>query len=182
MALRKEIVEQMEAAGYLRSEIKQLRDATKPDGTPQDIDKITNSKTFAHALQSRRDWWTNALKPKALGGAGMTYKEARSALENFYVRKRGRHFKRDFWLFLKQSYRPRDKIISKKKFQEALTAKSLIGKELGKNYGGKLKARYNPHLRRCSHCRGSGTLINLEGMRQDCLYCGGTGVERRRFL
>jgi hypothetical protein len=181
MALRKEVVSRMKEAGFLKSEIDQLNDARKPDGEKQELDLIVNSATFEHALQTRRDWWTNALKPKALGGSGLTLKDAKKVLEGFYVKKRGRKFKRDFWLFLKQSYRPRDKITSKKKFQEAITAKSLIGKTLGK-YGPKLKARYNPHLRRCSHCRGSGTLRNLYGQNQNCIYCSGTGVERQRFI
>ena len=181
MGLRKEIANQMKEAGFLPSEIRQLSEAKKPDGNPQDLDLITQSATFAHALQTRKEWWANALKPKSLGGSGLTYKEAKKVLEQFYVRKKGRKFKRDFWLFLKQSYRPRDKITSKKKFQAAITAKSLIGKTLGK-YGERLKLRYNPRLRRCSKCRGTGSMTNIEGRQQTCLFCGGSGVERQRFV
>ena len=67
MGLRKEIADQMKEAGFLPSEIRQLSEAVTPDGSPQDINLITQSATFAHALQTRRDWWASALKPKALG-------------------------------------------------------------------------------------------------------------------
>ena len=183
MPLRKEIADQMKEAGFLPAEIRQLSEAVTPDGSPQDINLITQSATFAHALQTRRDWWASALKPKALGGSGMTYKEAKRALESFYVKKKGRTFKRDFWLFLKQSYRPKERIQSKRKFQEAITAKSLIGKILGK-YGDKLKIRYAPRnaTQKCHFCRGTGSLTNLEGRQQMCLHCSGSGVERQRFI
>ena len=180
MGLRKEIVQKMKEAGFLKSEIDQMNEARTPSGERQNLELIVQSATFEHALQTRRDWWTNALKSKSLGGSGLTYNEAKKVLEGFYVKKKGRTFKRDFWLFLKQSYRPRDKITSKKKFQEAITAKSLIGKTLGK-YGSKLKARYSP-TKRCSHCSGTGTLRNLYGQNQTCIYCSGTGVEKQRFI
>jgi len=183
MALRKEIADQMRSAGFLPSELRQLSEAVTPSGNPQNIDLITQSETFAHALQSRRDWWENALKPKALGGSGLTYKEGKRVLEQFYIKKKGRHYKRSFWLFLKQSYRPHDKITSKETFQKAITAKSLIGKTLGK-YGPKLKSRYAPKsmTRICSHCNGTGKLRNVYGQNQSCIYCSGSGIEKRRFL
>jgi hypothetical protein len=181
MALRKEVVSRMKEAGFLKSEIDQLNDARTPSGDRQDLELIIQSATFEHALQTRRDWWANALKPKAIGGSGLTMKEAKKVLEGFYVKKKGRKFKRDFWLFLKQSYRPKERIQSKRKFQEAITAKSLIGKTLGK-YGPKLKARYAPHLRRCQACRGTGSRRNIYGNSQICMTCAGTGVERQRFI
>lgn len=183
MALRKEVVEKMKAAGFLKSEIDQLNDARTPSGEKQDLELIIQSATFEHALQTRKDWWANALKPKSLGGSGLTYNEAKKVLEGFYVKKKGRKFKRDFFLFLKQSYRPKEKITSRKKFQEAITAKSLIGKTMGK-YGEKLKLRYAPHnaTQKCSHCKGSGTLRNLYGRDQACIYCAGSGVEKHKFI
>jgi len=180
VGLRKEVAQRMRDAGFTSKEIKEFASAKTPDGSPQDIDLIIQSNTFEHMLSSRRDWFENALKSKQLGGLGLTYKDATKLIDNFYVMKGKRKHKRDIWGWLKMSYRPKDKIQSKKKFQEAITFKSIVGKTLGK-YGPKLKARYSP-TRRCSHCRGSGNLRNLYGQVQTCIYCNGTGVERQRFI
>jgi hypothetical protein len=181
VGLRRETVNEMKAAGFLKSEISDLNNARTPSGEKQDLELIVQSKTFAHLLDSRREWWENALKPKTLGGKGLTYKEAKKSLENFYEMKgkRKTHL-RNFWSWLKISYRPKEKLQTKSQFKTAITAKSLIGKTIGK-YGEKLKARYSP-TKRCSHCSGTGTLRNLYGQNQTCIYCSGTGVEKQRFI
>lgn len=184
MALRKETVKRMKEAGFLKSEIAALNDARKPDNSLQDTELIVQSATFEHALESRRKWWENALKPKTLGGSGMTYREAKKALENFYIMKGRRKLSvHNFWSFLKLSYRPKEKIQTKRKFQEAITKKSVIGKTLG-SYGERLKLKYAPKsmLKKCHFCRGTGSMVNLEGRQQMCLHCSGSGVERQRFI
>jgi hypothetical protein len=182
MALRKEIAQRMRDSGHTSREIKEFASAKKPDGSPQDIELITQSATFEHMLESRRKWVESALKSKQLGGMGLTYKQAMKIIDDYYVMKGHRRKRKSIFDFLKTSYRPKDKIQSKKKFQEAITTKSIIGKTIGKGYGDKLKIRYAPHLRKCSHCRGTGRLMNLERRYQDCIYCAGTGVERQRFI
>ena len=185
MALRKEVAQRMRDAGFISRELKEFSEAKKPDGTPQDLNLIINSAPFEHMLESRRKWMENALKSKQLGGMGLTYRQATQIIEDYYSEK-GRRKKgvRSLWSFLKTSYRPKEKIQSRKKFQEAITKKSIIGKTLGPGYGEKLKIRYAPHsmTRRCSHCRGTGRLRNLYGNEQNCIYCNGTGVERQRFM
>jgi len=181
MGLRKEIAQRMRDAGHTSREIKEFASAKKPDGTPQDLDLIVNSAPFEHMLDSRRKWVERALSPKATGGMGLTYKEAMKIIDDYYIVKKHRT-RKSIWDWLKISYRPKDRIQSKRKFQEAITKKSLIGKMVGKGYGDKLKIRYNPKLRRCSKCRGTGTMVNLENRQQTCLFCGGSGVERQRFI
>jgi len=184
MGLRRETVNMMKEAGFLKKEIDDLNNARTPSNEKQDLDLIINSKPFAHMVEMRRLWWSNALKPKALGGQGLTYKEALKSLESYYVMKGHRRKKRDLWGWLKISYRPKDKIQSKKKFQEAITIKSLIGKALGRGYGERLKLKYAPKsmLKKCHFCRGTGSMTNLEGRQQLCLHCSGSGVERKRFI
>lgn len=183
MGLRKEIAQRMRDAGFISRELKEFSEAKKPNGEPQDLDLIINSAPFEHMLESRRKWMENALKSKQLGGMGLTYRQATKIIEDYYtVKGRRKQGVRSLWSFLKTSYRPKEKIQTKKKFQEAITKKSIIGKTLGKGYGERLKIRYNPRLRRCGKCRGTGTMVNLEGRQQTCLFCGGSGVERQRFI
>jgi len=184
VGLRKEVADKMREAGFSSKELREFASAKTPDGSPQDIELIVQSETFEHMLSSRRDWFENALKSKKLGGLGLTYKEAIKLIDNFYVMRGRRKHKRDIWGWLKMSYRPKDKIQSKKKFQEAITFKSMVGKTLGKGYGDKLKIRYAPRnaTQKCSHCKGSGTLRNLYGQNQTCIYCSGTGVQGQRFI
>jgi hypothetical protein len=184
MGLRKEVMERMLAAGMTRRECREFAAAKKPDGSPQDLDLVVNSAPFEHMLDSRRRWFESALKPKALGGMGLTHREATKIIDDYYVMKGKRRHKRDVFSWLRISYRPKDKIQSRKKFQDAITTKSIIGKTVGKNYGDKLKIRYAPRnaTQKCSHCKGSGSLINLERRRITCIYCNGTGVEGRKFF
>lgn len=184
MGLKKEIAQRMREAGHTAKEIREFASAKKPDGTPQDLDLIVQSATFEHMLDSRRKWVERALSPKATGGMGLTYRQAMKIIDDYYVMKGRRKHRKSIFDWLKISYRPKDKIQSKKRFQDAITTKSMIGKALGKNYGDKLKIRYAPRnaTRRCSHCKGSGSLINLERRRITCIYCNGTGVEGRKFI
>ena len=184
MGLRKEIADKMRESGHTSREIKEFASAKKPDGSPQDLDLIVQSATFEHMLESRRRWVENALKAKQLGGMGLTYKEAMKVIDNYYVMKGRQRHKRSVFDWLRISYRPKDKIQSRKKFQEAITTKSIIGKTVGKSYGDKLKLRYAPRnaTRKCETCRGTGAMINLEGRRQTCWRCGGTGVQGQRFI
>lgn len=172
----------MLAAGMTRKECRDFASAKKPDGDPQDLDLIINSAPFEHMLDSRRRWFENALKSKQLGGMGLTHKQAVKIIDNYYVMKGRQRHKKSVFDWLRISYRPKDKIQSKKKFQEAITTKSIIGKTVGKNYGDKLKIRYNPHLKRCQACRGTGTRMNIYHEKQICMACAGTGVERKRFV
>jgi hypothetical protein len=183
MALKKDIADRMRDAGHTAKEIREFASAKKPDGSPQDLDLIVQSATFEHMLDSRRKWVERALSPKATGGMGLTYRQAMKIIDEYYVMKGRRKHRKSIFDWLKISYRPKDKIKSKKKFQEAITAKSMIGKALGKGYGERLKIRYAPRnaTRRCQTCHGTGTMINLENRRQTCWRCGGTGVQGQRF-
>jgi len=181
MALRKEIAQRMKEVGFTKNEIADFADAKKPDGTPQDLELVIQSATFEHMLDSRKKWMENALKSKQFGGMGLTYRGALKVIDNFYVMTGRRKLHRDIWSWMKLSYRPKEKIQSKKQFQHAITFKSVVGKQVGRNYGDKLKIRYSP-TRYCSHCHGTGKLLNLERRYIDCIYCGGTGVSRKRFI
>jgi hypothetical protein len=185
MGLRKEVAQRMRAAGFISRELKEFSSAKKPDGEPQDLDLIVNSAPFEHMLESRRKWMENALKAKPLGGLGLTYKQATQIIEDYYtIKGKRKQGVRSLWSFLKTSYRPKEKIQTKKKFQEAITKKSIIGKTHGSGYGERLKIRYAPRnsTQKCSHCKGSGSLMNLERRRITCIYCNGTGVEGRKFI
>lgn len=184
MGLRKEIAQRMRDAGFISRELKEFSEAKKPNGEPQDLDLIINSAPFEHMLESRRKWMENALKSKQLGGMGLTYRQATKIIEDYYtVKGRRKQGVRSLWSFLKTSYRPKEKIQSRKKFQEAITKKSIIGKTMGK-YGDRLKLKYAPKsmLKKCHFCRGTGSVANLEGRQQMCLHCSGSGVERQRFI
>lgn len=183
MALRKEVAQRMKNVGFTKNEIADFADAKKPDGTPQDLELVIQSATFEHMLDSRKKWMENALKSKQFGGMGLTYRGALKVIDNFYVMTGRRKLHRDIWSWMKLSYRPKEKIQSKKQFQHAITFKSVVGKQVGRNYGDKLQSRYNPRLfRKCSMCHGSGSIINIEGRSQSCLRCGGSGLIKQRFI
>ena len=162
-------------------EIKELGRAKDSKGHGQNLDKICQSKTFEQALQSRMEWWRHALSPKPEGW-GYTYKQGVECIKHHYAVKKGRK-KRDVFSFLKISYKPPQKIQTKRAFTEAVIAKSIIGRDLGK-YGAKLRHGRAPVLPgRCSLCRGVGELQNISGQRQTCPRCGGTGRSGRpRYL
>lgn len=185
MPLRKEIADEMRRCGFLtKEEIIPFGQATKPDGSPQDIEKIIRSKTFAQMLLDRQEWWRGILTPKGLGGRGKTYEEGIQILKNHYKMNKRRRLVRDIFWMLKQSYRPKERITSPRAFRDAIIKKSIITRDLGK-YGQKLKLRYYPRtqqtrpLPRCRHCSGSGYMRNIVGDNQMCLFCGGSGVSNR---
>ena len=182
MALRKEIVNVLRDAGFLPFEIKQFGAAKTPDGKDQDLDKVINSAPFAAMLESRREWWRKCLSPKAGGGWGMTLKEGKELIKGHYKSTKRRKKVRSVWDFLKVEYKPKDKIKSRRLFDEAVITKSKIVRDLG-TYGKKLSLRHAPlSLKRCSLCGGSGRRMNIYGQYQTCLRCSGTGVERRSFI
>lgn len=182
MGLKKEFRIQMEKSGFLPQEIKEFSNGKTSDGRPMDVNTIAQSKPFAEMLNSREEWWRKALSPKSLGGFGMTRESGIEAIKNHYKMSGRRTRVRSIWQFLRENYKPKDKILSKKKFQEAVINKSIIARDLGGAYGKKLSLRHAPRLRRCGRCRGTGTMINIEGRQQTCLFCGGSGVERQRFI
>jgi hypothetical protein len=147
------------------------------------MNKIALSKTFAEMLNSREQWWAKALSPKSLGGFGMTRETAIEAIKNHYKMSGKRHHKRSVFQFLKDSYKPKERIASKKKFSEAVINKSIIVRDLGP-YGKKLSLRHSPRTvnRRCGYCRGNGSVRNIYHQNQLCPRCGGSGVERQRFI
>lgn len=178
MALKKEFREQLIKAGFQKFEIAELNSAKTPDGKPQDLDKICNSHTFADMLEARREWWKMILGPKSEGGKGMTYKQGQQALRNLHRIRKGRKTKIDIFSWLKLSYRPKNKIQTKRAFADAITRKAIISKTLG-SYGKKLK-QTPINTSKCSNCRGTGNQTNLEGRTQTCIKCGGTGLSMRK--
>lgn len=178
MALRKEFREQMIRAGFQKFEIDELSHSKTPDGKPQDLDKVCNSRTFAEMLEARREWWRKILGPKADGGLGLTYKQGQQALRNLHRTRKGRKNKIDIWDWLKLSYRPKDKIQSKRAFAEIITKKAIIAKTLG-SYGKRLR-QVPLNTSRCSYCKGTGNQTNIEGRNQFCIKCGGTGLSARK--
>jgi len=182
MGLRKEFKIQMEKSGFLPQEIKEFASGHASDGSPMDMNKIAMSKTFAEMLNSREEWWRKALSPKSLGGFGMTREGAIQAIKNHYKMSGRRKHARSIFQFLKDSYKPKERISSKKKFSEAVINKSIIVRDLGP-YGKKLSLRHAPRLnRRCNYCRGHGTVLNIYRQPQTCPRCGGSGVERQKFV
>jgi hypothetical protein len=183
MGLRKEFKIQMEKSGFLPQEIKEFASGHASDGSSMDMNKIAESKTFAEMLRSREEWWSKALSPKSLGGFGMTRESAIEAIKNHYKMSGRRKRARSVFQFLKDSYKPKERISSKKKFSEAVINKSIIVRDLGP-YGKKLSLRHAPKPlnRRCNYCKGNGEVTNLYNVRQMCPRCGGSGVERQRFI
>lgn len=181
MALRKEVLERMKLL-FSKEEIKEFSQAKKPDGEPQDLNLVINSIPFEEMIKSREEWWKKALSPKALGGFGMTQEEGWEAIKNHYKMTRRRKKPRSIWDFLKIEYKPHQKLSKRHMFDQAVITKSKIVRDMG-TYGKKLSLRHAPRgLRRCGRCRGTGTMVNIEGRQQTCLFCGGSGVERQRFI
>jgi ribosomal protein S27AE len=183
MGLRKEFKIQMEKSGFIPDEIKEFANGKTSDNKPMDVNTIALSKPFAEMLLSREEWWRKALSPKSLGGFGMTRESAIEAIKNHYKMKGRRTRVRSIWQFLRENYKPKDKILSKKKFSEAVINKSIITRDLGP-YGKKLSLRHAPKTlnRRCGYCRGQGSVLNIYSQRQLCPRCGGSGIERQRFI
>ena len=182
MGLRKEFRDQMEKSGFISEEIKEFANGKTSDGKPMDVNTIALSKPFAEMLNSREEWWRKALSPKSLGGFGMTRESAIDAIKNHYKMSKGRKHKRSVFQFLRDSYKPKDKIVGKKKFSEAVINKSIISRDLGP-YGKKLSLRHAPRAaRKCEYCKGHGSVRNIYHQEQLCPRCGGSGVERQRFI
>ena len=179
MSLKRKYRNKMFEAGFLLFEVQELSSAVKPDGTPQDTNKICESAPFKDMLKERLDWWYKALSPKSEGGWGMTYKEARQTIKNHYASTPGRKKKRSIFDFLKLSYRPKEKIKSRKQFDTAVITKSKIVRDMGQ-YSKKLKLKGSPRML-CRLCKGTGRLTNIEGISQSCMLCQGTGLARRRM-
>lgn len=181
MAIKKEIAERMKLL-FSKDEIKEFSQAKKPDGTPQDLDLVVNSIPFEEMIKSREEWWKKALSPKSLGGFGMTLEEAWSTIKNHYKMTRKRKKIRSIWDFLKIEYKPHQKLSKRHMFDQAVITKSKIVRDLGP-YGKKLSLRHAPRInRRCGFCRGNGTVLNIYHQPQTCPRCGGSGVERQRFI
>lgn len=180
MGLKKETVKMMKDAGFLDIEIREMNNSRTPSGEFQDMNLVVNSAPFKAMVESRIEWWKKALSPKTLGGWGLTEKEGRELIKNHYAPTKKRKKKRSVYDFLKIEYKSKDKIKNRKLFDQAVITKSKIVRDMGV-YGKKLSLRHSP-TKRCSHCRGTGSLRNLYGQTQTCIYCNGTGVERQRFI
>lgn len=172
----------MRRSGFLPFEIRQMGQARDSKGRPQNLDKICTSKTFEQALLSRQEWWRRALSPKSDGGWNYTYKQGVAAIQHHYRATKAKH-KPNIFSFLKIEYRPPLKIQTKRAFAEAVIQKSKIVRDMGQ-YSSKLKHKRAPILSgRCTLCLGVGELQNLQGLRQTCPRCGGTGRSARpRYL
>jgi hypothetical protein len=176
MGISRDTENEMRASFITKTEIDRFANAKKPDGTPQDMSRVVGSIPYKNMLESRRTWMANAIKPKALGGLGLTLSDAKKLLEKT-IKTRGKKHKVDIFSLLRLEYRPKEKITNKKKFTEAITTKSVLGRRLGSHYSTKLKLRHNP-IKRCPVCRGNGEVMNLERRMQMCLACSGSGVRR----
>jgi hypothetical protein len=182
MALKKEIVEELKAAGFIKEEIDEINNSRTPSNQLQDLSLVVNSAPFKAMIESRIEWWKQALSPKSLGGFGLTEKEGRELIKKHYAPNRKRKKKRSVYDFLKIEYRSKDKIKSRKLFDQAVITKSKIVRDMG-IYGKKLSLRHSPQtLIRCQACRGTGSRRNIYGQNQLCTACGGTGVQGRKFL
>jgi hypothetical protein len=182
MGLKREYAKIMRDAGFIDTELKMFGAAHKVDGSPMDIDKIFHSIPFQNELESRRVWWRDALKPKALGGKGLTREEAYQTLENWY-KKKSTKGETGFWSFLKAEYRPPDRIKSRRAFDIAITSKSAITHSILGKYSTHIHR--NPVSKMCRNCHGNGTVENIYHQQTTCLSCGGSGrmIERqRRFM
>lgn len=180
MALKRANAKRMREAGFLTSEIKAFSAAKTPDGKPQDTDKICQSEPFKAMLESRREWWRNALGPKSEGGWGLTYAQGKKAIENHYKQTKRRKKERSIWSFLKIEYKPSQKIATKKQFTDAVIAKSQIVRDMG-TYSRKLKLRkMQLPSKKCAICRGTGNLMGIDGRNNLCIRCHGTGLAARK--
>jgi len=119
----------LEGAGFLPEEVAEFDRQRHPvSGLPMNFAAIFKSQPFVQMLKSRSWWWDRALTPVSRGGYGYSRVEAIASIRRYYKKKGTNVFQ-----FLKAEYRP-PRRLSASEFKSAVTAKTRMGRILGKAY------------------------------------------------